>query len=128
VYDVFKRESPDYILVANMVDDPYRGAAVYCEGNYCLDIIEKPQKGASSTNLNNTGVFVLARDFFEILKVQSLSKRGEIEVPQAVRSGLKNKNWRIRLIKMEKHQFFADFGNIEDYERYKNNDNLLSKL
>ena len=37
-------ENERFVLVANFVDDPFRGAAVYLDGNYCRRIIEKPEK------------------------------------------------------------------------------------
>ena len=128
VYEIYKNEGSDFIIVSNYVDDPYKGAAIYCEGDYCLDIIEKPPKGSSKTNLNNAGVFILSKDIFEVLKTQKPSKRGEIEVPIALRTGIKERHWKFRVVKMEKNQFIADFGDLDEYEQYKNNSNWLNLL
>jgi len=128
VYEVFKKERPDFILVTNYVDDPYKGAAIYCEGNYCIDIVEKPRKGKSTTNLNNAGIFILSRDIFEILKMQTPSKRGEIEVPDAIRYGIKEKNWKFRVVKIEKDQFYGDFGDFKKYEKLVKNTDWLNLL
>ncbi|MFX1315791.1 MAG: nucleotidyltransferase family protein [Promethearchaeota archaeon] len=128
VYEVFKKESPNFILVTNYIDDPYRGAAIYCERKFCIDIIEKPPKGTSTTNLNNTGIFILSKEIFEVLKIQTLSKRGEIEVPEAIKYGIKEKNWRVRVVKIEKNQFYGDFGNIKNYEEFLINSNWLKLL
>jgi len=62
VIDLFKKEEQDYILTANFTDDPYKGAAVYNEGNYCVGIIEKPPEGKSKSNLNNCGVFNFSKE------------------------------------------------------------------
>ncbi len=128
VRDVFKREQPDFILVTNYVDDPYKGAAVYCEGNYCLDIIEKPPKGSSDTNLNNAGVFILSKEIFDLLKTQQPTKRGEIEVPVAIRLGLKNRNWKVRIVMMDKNGFFGDCGDVNEYENLKSDSSWLNFL
>ena len=128
VYEAYKNDGENFILVSNYVDDPYRGAAIYCEGNYCLDIIEKPLKGTSNSNLNNTGIFILTNEIFEVLKTQKPSKRGEIEVPVAVRTGIKERNWRFRVIQIARTQFMGDFGNIDDYNKYKKEDNWLKLL
>jgi NDP-sugar pyrophosphorylase family protein len=128
VYEVFKKEQVDFILVTNYVEDPYRGAAVYCEGDYCSNIIEKPPKGTSTTNLNNSGIFVLSTDIFEILKLQNPSKRGEIEVPEAIRFGIKERNWRFRVIKIKRNQFYGDFGNVKKYEEFKKDSSWISFL
>jgi NDP-sugar pyrophosphorylase family protein len=115
VYKVFKQEKADFILVTNYVEDPYKGAAIYCEGNYCTDIIEKPLKGTSKTNLNNTGVFILSKEIFQVLKKLKPSKRGELEVPDAIRVGIKEKNWRFRVVTLGKELFMGDFGDREVY-------------
>jgi len=128
VYEAYKNDGEDFILVSNYVKDPYRGAAIYCEGNYCLDIIEKPPKGTSNSNLNNTGIFILSNEIFEVLKAQKPSERGEIEVPVAVQIGIKERNWRFRVIQIGRTQFIGDFGNIDDYNKYKNEDNWLKLL
>jgi len=120
VFDAYYNEGSDLIMVSNYVEDPFKGAAIYCEGDYCLDIVEKPLKGTSGTNLNNTGIFILTKDIFEILKSQEPSKRGEIEVPIALRTAIKEKRWRFRVIKIERNQFMGDFGDVDNYERYKN--------
>ncbi|MFX1338202.1 MAG: nucleotidyltransferase family protein [Promethearchaeota archaeon] len=128
VHDVFKNEHPDFILVTNYVDDPYKGAAIYCEGNYCLDIIEKPPKGTSYTNLNNAGVFILSKEIFKVLKTQEPSQRGEIEVPVAIRYGLKNRNWRIRIVRVGENDFFGDCGDRNEYEKLTSDTNWLNLL
>ena len=128
VYDVFKNEKLDFILVTNYVDDPYKGAAIYCEGKYCLDIIEKPPKGSSDTNLNNAGVFILSKEIFKVLKTQQPSQRGEIEAPVAIRYGLKNRNWKIRIIMIQNNEFFGDCGDINEYEKLKSDSSWLNLL
>lgn len=128
VNDVFKNEKLDFILVTNYVDDPYKGAAIYCEGKFCLDIIEKPLKGSSDTNLNNAGVFILSNEILDVLKTQQPSQRGEIEVPVAIRYGLKNRNWKIRIVKLGKKDFFGDCGDITEYENLKSDANWLNFL
>lgn len=128
VYDVYKNEKHDFILVANYMDDPYKGAAVYCEGNFCCDIVEKPQKSSSVSNLNNSGAFVFSNEIFEVLKTLKPSKRGEIEIPEALCIGIKERNWKVRVLKMEKNQFRGDFGDIDVYEQLKDNPDWLNKI
>ena len=128
VYEVFEKEHPNFILVTNYVADPYKGAAIYCEGNYCLDIIEKPPKGLSDTNLNNLGVFILSKEIFEILKTQQPSQRGELEVPVAIQFGLKHRDWKIRIVRLEKNEFFGDCGDIREYEKLKSDPSWLNLL
>ena len=76
VIDIFQKENHDYILVANPTDDPYKGAAVYYEKDYCTGLIEKPHVGKSRSNLNNCGIFIFSKEIFQILKNIKPSKRG----------------------------------------------------
>ena len=108
VIDIFNTENQNFVLVANETDDPYRGAAVYYENDYCTNIIEKPPVGKSRSNLNNSGVFVFSRDIFQVLKMLKPSKRGEIELVEAINYGIQYKKWKIMLkrhLKQQKNLF-----------------------
>ncbi|MFX0187685.1 MAG: nucleotidyltransferase family protein [Candidatus Hodarchaeota archaeon] len=128
VYDIYKHEKHDFILVANYLDDPFKGAAVYCVGDFCCDIIEKPPIGRSISNLNNCGVFIFSKEIFEVLKKVKPSERGEIEIPEAICVGIKERNWKVRVLKMEKNQVRGDFGDINVYEQLKEDSNWLNKM
>ena len=125
VIKIHRDEKEPFILVANVVNDPYRGAAIYLNGDYCKDIIEKPPKGVSKTNLNNAGIFILKKDIFEVLRTQEPSKRGEIEVPEAFRYGMRNLDWKFRVVEMNSKDFYADFGNKNQFEILKNDSKWL---
>ncbi len=128
IYNVFKEENHDFIIVANYTDNPYKGGSITCEDNYCVEIVEKPLKEAPHTNLNNAGVFIFSKEIFKVLKTLKPSKRDEIELPDAINIGVKERNWKVRVIKMAKDDFRADFGDLEVYEQLKNNMEWLSKL
>lgn len=128
IYDVSKQEKNDFILVANYTDDPYKGGAIYCDGDFCLDYIEKPSKGTSHSNLNNCGIFIFSYEIFDVLKKIKPSERGELEIPDAICYGIKKRNWNVRVIKMEKNEFRADFGDINVYERLKEDKDWLKDL
>jgi NDP-sugar pyrophosphorylase family protein len=130
--DIYKKvllvrnnEKEDFIMVANLVNDPYKGAAIYIEGNYCKEIIEKPPLGTSTTNLNNAGIFILKKQIFNILKTQKHSKRGEIELPETIRFVIKHKNWKFRVVQMKINDFYADFGDINQFEELKKNSSWI---
>lgn len=120
VIEIYRKEKPDFILVGNLVDDPYKGAAIYLNNQYCSEIIEKPPKGTSSTNLNNAGIFILSKKIFNVLKKQKPSSRGEIEIPDTLRFGIKYHNWQVRVFKMREDHFYGDFGDLNEYEKLKN--------
>ncbi len=117
IINTFEKEDQDFILTTNFMDDPYKGAAVYSEGDYCIGIIEKPGKGKSNSNLNNCGIFIFSKEIFPVLKNLKPSKRGEIELSEAINYGINQRNWKVRIVKMEKDQFRGDFGNIKVYEQ-----------
>ena len=120
IIEIYRNENPDFILVGNLVDDPYKGAAIYLNNQYCSEIIEKPPKGTSSTNINNAGIFILSKKIFNVLKNQKPSARGEIEIPESIRFGIKHLNWQVRVFKMSKDHYYGDFGDLNEYEKLKN--------
>jgi len=128
VYELYKNENQDFILVANYTKDTHKGAAVYYDGLYCVNIIEKPKRGKSKSNYNNCGIFVLSIDIFEVLKSLIPSKRGEIELPQAINIGINERNWKVRVLKMEKKQFRGDFGDKNIFKRLKSDSSWLNKI
>jgi NDP-sugar pyrophosphorylase family protein len=81
---IWREESPDLVLSLNWVADPWEGAAVYVEDSRVVRIIEKPPKGASTTNHNNAGIFVLPGEILQAAKETDLSARGERELPDAI--------------------------------------------
>lgn len=128
VFTTFKKEQNEILLVANYTDDPYKGAVIYSKDNYCVDIIEKPPIGTSKSNLNNCGIFILSKEIFEVINSLKPSKRGEIELTEALRIGIHKRKWKIRIIEMEKNQFRGDFGDRNVYEQLKENSNWLREL
>ncbi len=128
VLSLFNREHNNFILVSNYTDDPFKGAAISIKDDYCLDIVEKPPKGKSKSKLNNSGIFIFSKEIFKVLKTLEPSKRGEIELTDALKIGIKSKNWKIRVIIMKKNQFRGDFGDRNIYENLKENSSWLNEL
>ena len=128
VFLLHRNEKQDFILVANYSEDTSKGAAILCEENYCLDIVEKPPPGTITSNLNNCGIFILSTKIFKVLKILEPSSRGEIELPEALSYGVNSMKWKIRVLKMRKDQFRGDLGNITIYENLKKDDSWLKEL
>jgi NDP-sugar pyrophosphorylase family protein len=79
-------ETPtDLLLAVRRVDDPCRGGAVYTDGDRVTDIVEKPPQGSSETDLISAGIFITSPVFFDYTARLELSKRGEYELPDAIR-------------------------------------------
>jgi NDP-sugar pyrophosphorylase family protein len=128
ILSLYKQVHQDLILVTNYTKDPYMGAAVYLKNKYCLDIVEKPPKGKSKSNLNNCGIFIFSKEIFKVLHTLKASDRGEIELTEALRIGIQTRGWKIRVFKMRKNQFRGDFGNKVTYEKLIENLTWLNKL
>ncbi len=128
VLNRFKNRKNDFILVTNYSNDPHKGGAVYIKNNYCTGIIEKPPKGKSKSNLNNCGIFIFSIEIFEVLRNLKPSERSEIELTEALRVGIHERNWKVYIIKMEPNQFRGDFGDKKIYERLRLESNWLKEL
>ena len=134
-YEIYKEvlrlheeEKHDFVLVTNYMDDPYKGGAIYCEGNYCIDYVEKPPEGKAGSNLNNCGIFVFSKEIFDVLRLIKPSIRGEIEIPDAICYGINERNWKVRVYKIDRNQFRGDFGDVDEYERLKEESEWLNSL
>jgi len=101
------------LLGINEVDDPWRGAAVYTDGDTVTRVVEKPPPGTSTTRWNNAGVFVLSPVVFDYAERLEPSPRGEYELPQAfaamIADGLPVRAHRIL-------GFWSDVGTPEDLD------------
>lgn len=74
--------------VAVKSDHLERFAVIDVENNIVVNLVEKPENPKS--NLISIQCWVLDMGIFSILKEQKLSKRGEIELPEAVRIIIQN--------------------------------------
>ena len=120
VYETYKNDKEDFILTTNYLEDLQKGCEIHCEGEYCYQMVEKPPKEQQTSNLNNCGIFILSKEIFKELKTLTPSKRGELEIPDAISSGIQNRSWKVRIIKMEKGTFRGDFGDKEELKKEQN--------
>jgi NDP-sugar pyrophosphorylase family protein len=110
----FRRNPCDALLTVNACDDPWRGAAVYVDAQWRVTrLVEKPPRGTSSTQWNNSGVFVFSPLIFEYTKRLAPSPRGEYELPQAI-GGMIAAGCVIRAYPVS--GFWSDLGTPEDLE------------
>ena len=105
----------DAVIAVNSVDDPWAGGAVYVDGsNVVQRIVEKPPKGASTTNWNNAGFGVLGPTIWPEVDRLQPSARGEYELPQAI-AALVESGARVIAVPVEGDWF--DIGTPEDLAR-----------
>lgn len=111
----FNNNHCDGLLALNWVEDPYRGAAIYLDGESRIEkIVEKPPLGTSTTHWNNAGIYIFAPVIFEYLKKIKLSPRQEYELPDAINMMMKDKR-DIKGFKLE--GYWGDLGTPEDVIR-----------
>ena len=101
----------DAVLTVKQVDDPYRGAAVYIDGERVTRIVEKPPRGQSKTDWINAGIYGFRPSLFDELDRIPVSPRGEYELTDAV-SMMLDSGLNLGYIIIE--GFWKDVGRPED--------------
>ena len=125
--DKYLQNSHSLYLVGNHTDDPSSGAAIYYNDDLIVDFIEKPEKSAPKTDLNNAGIYIFKKTIFEKLHNTGLSARGEIELTAPVIQMVKN-GLPIGLVKMSDMEFWCDVGTTTVYEELNTQKDLADKL
>jgi NDP-sugar pyrophosphorylase family protein len=108
---VFDQSPTDLLLAVRRVDDPYRGGAVYTDGDRVTEIVEKPPKGSSRTDLISAGIFIASPVFFDYTSRLELSERGEYELPDAIRMMIES---GLDVRAFELVSYWRDVGTPED--------------
>ncbi len=104
----------DLLLAVNRVKDPWRGAAVYLSPDMRVErLVEKPERGASTTEWNNGGLFASGQIIFDYAERLRPSARGELELPQAI-AAMIAEGRIVRAIDIR--GFWSDVGTPEDLE------------
>jgi dTDP-glucose pyrophosphorylase len=81
----FEQRPCDVLVGVKWVEDPYRGAAVHLsEDDSVIEIIEKPQRGTSSTHWDSAGMYAFSPEVFDYTANLKPSARGEYELPDSV--------------------------------------------
>jgi NDP-sugar pyrophosphorylase family protein len=121
--------SVSYTLLANPIDDPSPGAAVYFKNNSKLveKIIEKPPLGTSSTKWNNAGCYVLGPTIFSEIEATPLSPRGEVEITATLQRIL-NRGDQILGCRLAPGEFWCDVGYPDIYQKLNASSAWLTRL
>ena len=134
----FEKQERGARIILKLVTDLARfGIAMTDKDNKLREIIEKPdEKEIERLNTHKdykgfhavTGIYFYDQRVFDIIDTLKPSDRGEVEITEAICVGIKKRNWKVRVIKMEKNQLRGDFGDIHIYEQLKNDSNWLNKI
>ena len=101
--DLYSREDirnclkNSYCILAKEVRDPEKWGILSLKNNFLEKIDEKPEKAGST--LANTGLYVLNKGIFDILKKIKKSKRNEIELTDAVNEFVKKERMAVEKVK-----------------------------
>ncbi len=116
-------------LLANPVEDPSRGAAIYFKDNSDTveKIIEKPPAGTSSTKWNNAGCYVLGPTIFPVIETTPLSPRGEVEITATLQL-LLNSGEQIKGCRLAPGEFWCDVGYPDIYHKLNASSAWLKRL
>ncbi|MHA1396037.1 MAG: sugar phosphate nucleotidyltransferase [Promethearchaeota archaeon] len=127
--NAYLNNSAELYLVGNYADREKisQSAAIYYEGDFVKDIVEKPPKDAPITDMNNSGIYIFSKEIFKYLKETGPSVRGEIEITAPIKL-LAKQNRKIRLVKMERDEFWCDIGTPETYNMLKKDKGWLKKI
>lgn len=101
------------VIGAKHVDDPWQGAAIYEQKGVLQRIVEKPQKGTSTTHWNSAGLYIFSPVLFDYLARLELSPRGEYELTSAIANMLKE---GLRLLMYAVRGEWRDVGRPEDLQ------------
>ncbi len=121
--------SISFALLANPVEDPSRGAAIYFNnnGDIVKKIIEKPPPGTSSTKWNNAGCYVLGPSIFPEIVATPLSPRGEVEITATLQRML-NHGEKIHGCRLAPGEFWCDVGYPDIYQKLNASSAWLARL
>lgn len=109
-----RSQAYDLMLSINRVRDPWRGGAVYVDGDMRVErLVEKPARGTSKTQWNNAGLFAATPRIFDYIAKLKLSPRGELELPQAIAMMIAD-GCEVRAVDVR--GFWSDVGTPEDLE------------
>lgn len=123
----YEQNDSDLYLVGNPTKDPSTGAAIYHQNGRVINLIEKPDKSAPKTDLNNSGTYIFHKNIFSLLKEAKPSIRGEIELTTPIIDMI-NSNKIIKLIKVKENEVWCDVGTTQIYEQLNNDLTWKSKI
>jgi bifunctional UDP-N-acetylglucosamine pyrophosphorylase/glucosamine-1-phosphate N-acetyltransferase len=116
-------------LLANPMEDPSRGAAVYFKNNSEVveKIIEKPPPSTSSTKWNNAGCYVFGPTIFSEIEATPPSPRGEVEITATLQRIL-NRGDQILGCRLAPGEFWCDVGYPNIYQKLYASSAWLTRL
>ena len=121
LHDIKNNTKKELYLVGNLTEDPSAGGALYYSQDRLTKFIEKPDKSAPKTDLNNAGIYIFNNDIFNRLKFTPRSVRGEIELTWPIIEMLEKENKFIKLIRMTESEFWCDVGTVKVLEDLNQN-------
>jgi UDP-N-acetylglucosamine diphosphorylase/glucosamine-1-phosphate N-acetyltransferase len=91
-----EEKKPTATMAIVQVNQPEHYGIVKLERDYVVNILEKPKSNEAPTNLANAGIYMFSKTIFEKIRRTPLSPRGELEITDA-----------FKLLIQEKQQILA---------------------
>jgi bifunctional UDP-N-acetylglucosamine pyrophosphorylase/glucosamine-1-phosphate N-acetyltransferase len=90
------------------------GAILTDDSNVPMKIIEKPSKEEIKEGFANIGIYSLSKEIFSIIELMeknnSVSSRGEYEIPDAVNALFETNKYNSQLIQLQENDYWFDIG------------------
>ncbi len=102
--------SDDGVLTVKIDEDVRKGGAVFIEGGYVKDLIEKPEDGQPTSPYYNAGIYAFRPSIFDFTAKLELSPRGEYELTDAIAAQAKAGE-KVRAYELE-----GDWADVRDPE------------
>ncbi|MFH1544646.1 MAG: sugar phosphate nucleotidyltransferase [archaeon] len=83
--DLKKVRGFDAVLVGRKVHDPWNFGVLKVEANMVKGVIEKPEKGETTSRLVNAGIYKFSSKIFEAIEKTPLSSRKEYEITDSIK-------------------------------------------
>ena len=87
IHEIIKKYnylSPDTLMLLTEVEDPSAFGVVEIENGNIKNIVEKPKREESPSNLVNAGIYIFNKDIFDKIRETEISERGEYEITDSV--------------------------------------------
>lgn len=87
IHEIIKKYnylSPDTLMLLTEVEDPSAFGVVEIENGNIKNIVEKPKREETPSNLVNAGIYIFNKDIFDKIRETEISERGEYEITDSV--------------------------------------------
>lgn len=126
IHEIIKKYnylSPDTLMLLTEVEDPSAFGVVEIENGNIKNIVEKPKREETPSNLVNAGIYIFNKDIFDKIRETEISERGEYEITDSVSLQIEDNK---KVIGHKTSKDWIDVG--RPWELIEVNEELIGKL